>query len=139
MKNILILSCLPVFLLLFFRDTKAQNVSFKPSAESVTGEVIDLNIYMSEGGHGATVQHWAQEGINHGDPVALLADDGESYFFYPTRCVRTPIFKSGECPVSMCLLRDRFICAGILSVWMCSHSIRSSGEVLRQYLSFSLY
>jgi hypothetical protein len=83
MKKFLTISCLPVLFLFLFSQTHAQSVSFKPSSESVNGEVIDLNIYMSEGGHGSTVQHWAQDGINHGDPMALLADDGRIILLLP--------------------------------------------------------
>jgi hypothetical protein len=83
MKKFLSLSSALVVFFFFTTKAQSQSVSFKPTPETVSGEVIDLNIYVSEGGHGTTVQHWAQDGINHGDPIALLSDDGKVIVLLP--------------------------------------------------------
>jgi hypothetical protein len=65
----------PVLLFITMTSFIYKNVETK----TVTGEILDMECYMSSGAHGADHKECAASCISRGEPVGILADDGKVY------------------------------------------------------------
>jgi len=63
--------------LLFF--TLASFTYKNDETKTVTGEILDMECYMTSGAHGADHKECAASCISRGEPVGILADDGKVY------------------------------------------------------------
>jgi len=66
---------LPVLLFI----TLASFIYKNAETKTVTGEILDMECYMSSGAHGADHKECAASCISRGEPVGILADDGKVY------------------------------------------------------------
>ena len=67
--------CFPVLLFITMTSFIYKNVDIK----TVTGEILDMECYMSSGAHGPDHKECAASCISRGEPVGILADDGKVY------------------------------------------------------------
>jgi hypothetical protein len=59
--------------------TLASFIYKSVETKTVTGEILDMECYMTSGAHGADHQECAASCISRGEPVGILADDGKVY------------------------------------------------------------
>ena len=63
--------------LLFF--TLASFTYKNDETKTVTGEILDMECYMTSGAHGADHKECAASCISRGEPMGVLAEDGKVY------------------------------------------------------------
>ena len=69
--------------LLFFMCFSAQDVQAQDKAKSWTGEIVDLNCYLTKGAKGPDHASCAKSCIKGGQPMGLLTDDGTLVLLAP--------------------------------------------------------
>ena len=74
-----IVFCAAMLLMFFVRVSTVHAQDTKPDKATVTGEIIDMDCYMSMGAHGADHKSCASKCIANGTPMGLLTKDGKVY------------------------------------------------------------
>src|SRR5215813_8487113 len=83
MKKLVHLFSATLVVVFFLGAVPRAHAQDKPKTVSVTGEVIDMNCYMSGGAKGPSHQQCAQKCIDGGGPVGLLTSDDKVVLLMP--------------------------------------------------------
>jgi len=80
MKKIIVF-CSAMLLIVFVKVnvSQAQTAAKADAKVTLTGEIVDMDCYMSMGAHGADHKGCAMKCIANGTPMGLLTSDGKVY------------------------------------------------------------
>jgi hypothetical protein len=74
-----IIFCAAMLLMFFVRVNTVHAQAAKTDKTTMTGEIVDMDCYMSGGMHGADHKSCAAKCIANGIPMGLLTKDGKVY------------------------------------------------------------
>ncbi len=74
-----IIFCAALLLMFFVRVNISHTQTAKTDKTTLTGEIVDMDCYMSMGAHGADHKTCASKCIANGTPMGLLTKDGKVY------------------------------------------------------------